>query len=71
MRTCRLCETRLNALNTSGFCLKHRCNTSRARYNIALKLTGDELEARRVNRDPCTYCAVRADVGCKHNRWAA
>jgi hypothetical protein len=25
----------------------------------------------RVHRDPCTYCNVRADVGCRHNRWAA
>lgn len=24
-----------------------------------------------VERDPCTYCGVRADVGCKHNRRAA
>lgn len=25
----------------------------------------------RVERDPCTYCGVRADVGCQHNRSAA
>lgn len=22
----------------------------------------------RVDRDPCTYCGVRADVGCRHQR---
>lgn len=25
----------------------------------------------RVSRDPCTYCGVRADFGCQHNRSAA
>lgn len=28
-------------------------------------------EALVVDRNPCTYCGVRGDVGCKHNRWAA
>lgn len=27
-------------------------------------------EQRRVNRDPCPLCAVRADIGCKHRRAA-
>ena len=27
--------------------------------------------AGAVDRDPCTYCGIRADIGCKHNRWAA
>jgi hypothetical protein len=26
-----------------------------------------EIEASKVFRDACPYCAVRADVGCKHN----
>jgi len=29
-----------------------------------------ELEASKVDRDGCTYCGVRADLGCKHNRYA-
>lgn len=24
------------------------------------------IDALRVERDPCTYCGVRADVGCRH-----
>ena len=27
-------------------------------------------EQRRVNRDPCPKCAVRADIGCRHRRVA-
>lgn len=23
---------------------------------------------RYLNRDPCTYCGVRGDIGCKHRR---
>lgn len=25
-----------------------------------------KAEQLRVNRDPCTYCGVRVDVGCRH-----
>lgn len=25
----------------------------------------------RVNRDPCGFCGVRADFGCRHNTWSA
>jgi hypothetical protein len=27
-------------------------------------------EQRRVSRDPCPLCAVRADIGCRHRRAA-
>lgn len=27
-------------------------------------------ETLRVSRDPCPFCAVRADIGCKHRRAA-
>lgn len=27
----------------------------------------DTVELNRVSRDPCPKCAVRADIGCKHN----
>lgn len=27
-----------------------------------------QAETLRVDRDPCTYCGVRADIGCKHQR---
>lgn len=30
-----------------------------------------DIESRRVDRDPCWRCGVRADVGCEHQRWAA
>jgi hypothetical protein len=33
------------------------------------KLTEAEIAQRRVDRDACTYCGVRADVGCKHRPW--
>lgn len=26
----------------------------------------DDIEKRRVYRDPCFMCGVRADVGCRH-----
>lgn len=29
------------------------------------------VETTRVYRDPCTYCGVRGDIGCVHNREAA
>lgn len=28
-------------------------------------------ESRYLQRDPCTYCGVRGDIGCRHNRRAA
>lgn len=37
-------------------------------YNRASRIAPD---APRVNRDPCTFCNVRADIGCRHNRIAA
>lgn len=27
-----------------------------------------EIEASKVSRDACSFCGVRADHGCKHNR---
>lgn len=43
-----------------------------------LKATARPSEARQQgivevaqSREPCTYCGVRADYGCKHNRRAA
>lgn len=29
-------------------------------------IPGDEIIARRVNRDPCPRCGSRRDKGCKH-----
>lgn len=29
-------------------------------------IANDELESRRVNREPCPYCGIRADIGCRH-----
>lgn len=30
------------------------------------KLSEGEIAARRVDRDPCPRCGIRADVGCAH-----
>jgi hypothetical protein len=32
------------------------------------KLTDEEIAARRLDRDACPRCGVRADIGCKHQR---
>jgi hypothetical protein len=29
-------------------------------------IPGEEIVARRVDRDPCPRCAVRRDIGCRH-----
>lgn len=29
---------------------------------------GHDLRAYRPSRDPCTYCGVKAEVGCRHLR---
>ena len=31
----------------------------------------DDIERRRVDRDPCRMCGVRGDVGCSHSRRTA
>jgi hypothetical protein len=31
----------------------------------------EEIESRRVNREPCPKCGTRADIGCKHSIWSA
>lgn len=41
-----------------------------ARQNAARAAAEAQIEALRVNRDPCPKCAVRADIGCKHRRAA-
>lgn len=33
---------------------------------MAARAIRDDLP--RVERDPCSYCGVRADVGCRHRR---
>jgi hypothetical protein len=39
---------------------------------VAKHIERDVLaDTLRVSRDPCPLCAVRADIGCKHNRRAA
>lgn len=30
----------------------------------------ERVDALRVRRDPCPYCATRGDIGCKHRRLA-
>lgn len=36
-----------------------------------VRLTEAQIAARRVDRDACQKCGVRADVGCKHLGWPA
>jgi hypothetical protein len=47
----------------------------RARLSLILsrpsQMSIDEIQQRRVNREPCPRCGVRADVGCKHSIWSA
>lgn len=42
------------------------------RYYRAMRSLADKemAETRRVSRDPCPCCNVRADIGCKHRRLA-
>ena len=34
-------------------------------------LPREEIESRRVNREPCPKCGTRADIGCRHSIWSA
>lgn len=36
-----------------------------------VEINDNEIEHLRVDRDPCGFCGVRADVGCRHSRRAA
>lgn len=40
--------------------------TTRQYVRTKPELPNDAIAARRVDRDPCPYCGVRADIGCKH-----
>lgn len=47
-----------------------RCPRGKGPRGVVLTLTQREEAARlipRVNRDPCPYCNVRADIGCEHD----
>lgn len=44
---------------------KAQTNAAKA---IATPALAPKPEPVRVDREPCTWCGVRADVGCKHNR---
>lgn len=44
---------------------------SRERYRAAMSLAEKEAAmGKAVNRDACTYCGTRADIGCQHQRAA-
>lgn len=34
---------------------------------VPVHLTSIQIEARRLNREPCSWCGTRADIGCKHS----
>lgn len=50
----------------------HEIKTGRGRVHDGPRITthnreSDEfIDRLRVNREPCTFCGVRADVGCRH-----
>lgn len=44
----------------------YKRQTTRQFVRPAIDLPNADIEARRVDRDPCPYCGVRADIGCKH-----
>lgn len=67
---CTECGKALGPNNATGFCGKHYKPTS-FRYVSGPRLTEDDIANLRVDRDPCSYCGVRADVGCKHQRQAS
>ena len=38
----------------------------------SVKIAAVNLESRRVNREPCSRCGIRADIGCRHSViWSA
>lgn len=41
---------------------------SAPRASQAAGIPAAEPELVRVDREPCTWCGTRADIGCKHNR---
>lgn len=36
------------------------------RESAARMMSDEEIATRRINREPCRLCGVRADIGCKH-----
>lgn len=68
MRTCDECGIEIRKENRSGFCLAHG---ERGQVKREFKANVEVLLMNRVDRDPCTYCGVRGDVGCRHQRRAA
>lgn len=43
-----------------------------AEYTISYDAKKIEAAEKAVDREPCTYCGVRGDIGCRHKRrWAA
>lgn len=51
---------------------EHRAGISRAEHRERTRLPppSPPIELPRVDREPCPYCGVRADVGCRHV-WSA
>lgn len=68
-RACSICGVDVRNDNVTGLCRKH---SSEARIGKSFApLSLDDIAQRRVDRDPCTYCGTRGDIGCKHRRAAA
>ncbi len=45
----------------------HQLRTAERRLTL-IEAKEAQAEARRVSREPCPWCGVRADIGCRHGR---
>lgn len=62
-----------NAINTKSWAPSDDLRDYRTTgYERAMRSAADKEAAlaRRVTRDPCHVCGVRADIGCNHQRVA-
>lgn len=60
----------LKRLERAGLYTPTRQNQRRRKVHVVSDCDADPdaLAAPRINREPCTFCGVRADIGCKHSR---
>lgn len=56
------------ALRKTGDLPPYGSKAPKARVHHERIYTGPATALVRVRRDPCPFCAVRADIGCRHRR---
>ena len=69
-KVCGICSKELRSDNASGLCSTHY-HEARHLTQIEKSLKDEIAETLKVDRAPCPYCAIRADIGCKHQAVAA